>query len=187
MADFSGTMIRKMESLHIRNARRSDLETIRDVTLAAYQEYASHMPRPHWQAYRREILTTLADVRPAEQIVAELNGAIVGTVLLYPAGDVLFVPDQAPVTIEWPEVRLLAVAPAARGRGVGLMLMEECVKRARYMKSTVLTLHTIEMMQSARRLYDRLGFVRAPELDFYIPEEDLKIKGYRLNIDNAAS
>jgi GNAT superfamily N-acetyltransferase len=172
--------------MHIRNARRSDRETIRDVTLVAYQEYASHMPRPQWQAYRREILTTLADVRPAEQIVAVLDGAIVGTVLLYPAGDVLYVPDQAPVTIEWPEVRLLAVAPAVRGRGVGLMLMEECVQRARLAKSTALTLHTIDIMQAARRLYGRMGFVRAPELDFHIQAEDLTIKGYRLDLDNAA-
>jgi ribosomal protein S18 acetylase RimI-like enzyme len=157
------------------------------VTLAAYQEYASHTtPLPHWQAYRREILTTLADVRPAEQIVAELDGAIVCAVLLYPAGDVELLPDQEPISLEWPEVRLLAVAPAARGRGVGLALMEECVRRARQAKSAALTLHTIDIMQAAKRLYGRMGFIRAPELDFYIPEEDLEIKGYRLNLGNDA-
>jgi GNAT superfamily N-acetyltransferase len=175
-----------MNRLQVRAVRPGDREQIRDVTLAAYQEYASHFPRPHWEAYRQEILTTLADVRPAEQIVAELDADIVGTVLLYPAGEIFYVPDQAPVTIEWPEVRLLAVAPDARGRGVGLALMEECVRRARRSKSTALTLHTIEMMQAARRLYDRMGFVRAPELDFYIQAEDLKIKGYRLDLDKSA-
>jgi len=164
-----------MRQVVIRDARPEDRGAIREVTLAAYAEYAAQMPAPHWEAYRLNIIATLEQVAPAEQIVAESGGAVIGTVLLYPPHGLNPAPDQS----AWPEVRLLAVAPARRGAGVGAALMEECVRRARRSGSTALSLHTTDMMQSAMRMYARMGFVRAPELDFH-PLPDVTIKGYRL-------
>ena len=162
-----------MNDLIVRDARDGDREIIRRVTLSAYEQYAAVM-QTHWEGYRHNILTTLGDVKPAEQIVAEQHGAIVGTVLLYPAG-----------TLAWPELRLLAVAPAARGQGVGAALMRECVRRARQSGAAALTLHTHEIMVVAMRMYERMGFVRAPDLDFH-PAKDVTIKGYRLNLTEGA-
>ena len=67
----------------IRDARPADRQAIRHVTLEAYEEYAARM-RGFWDGYRRNIIASLDDVGPAEQLVAEHEGAIVGTVLLYP-------------------------------------------------------------------------------------------------------
>lgn len=166
--------------MYIRNARKADREAIRAVTLSAYQEYAAAMPPLHFASYRQSILATLAEEGPAECIVAEQAGQIVGSVLLFPAGATLHTP-AGHVTLTWPEVRLLAVAPSARGQGVGLALMQECIRRAQRAGAAVLTLHTTELMQAAMRLYERLGFVRAPELDFR-PAKDVLVKGYRLNL-----
>jgi GNAT superfamily N-acetyltransferase len=165
---------------NIRDARPGDRDAIRDVTLAAYQEYAPKMPA-HWQGYRQNILATLARVAPAEQIVAETEGAIAGTVLLYPARGVNAGERDVAIRNAWPEVRLLAVAPGARGRGIGAALMQECVRRARATGATALSLHTSDLMQVALRMYERMGFVRAPELDFH-PGPGLTIKGYRLDL-----
>jgi GNAT superfamily N-acetyltransferase len=178
---------RKMNNLQIRDARDTDRDAIRDVTLAAYQEYAAILPPAHWGDYRRDMLDSLVNVGPAQQIVAEQNGAIVGSVLLYPAGAVFYAPDGISfVRIEQPEVRLLAVAPAARGEGIGTALMQECVRRARLSKASTLTLRTSDMMQAAVRMYDHMGFVRAPELDFR-PVPGVTIKGYRLKLDEPGS
>lgn len=171
-----------MNHLHLRDARENDRDAIQDVTLSAYQQYAAVMPPPLWENYRQNILATLADVRPAEQIVAEQDGAIVGAVLLYPAGTVFSGSDGASVTLAWPEVRLLAVAPAARGQGIGKALMQECVRRAHQSGSAAITLHTNDMMEVAMRMYERMGFVRAPEFDFH-PAPGVTIKGYRFNLD----
>ena len=170
-----------MSDLLIRDARRSDADALRELTLAAYQEYAAQMPA-HWEAYRQNILATLANPTPAVQIVAEHARTLVGTVLLYPAGTTVSAPGGASVQRQWPEVRLLAVAPAARGRGIGAALMQECVRRARASGRAVLTLHTTDMMRVARHLYERMGFVRAPELDFH-PAPGLTIRGYRLDLE----
>ena len=167
-----------MTDLQIREARPDDREAIQDVTLTAYEQYAEIMPPPHWGFYRQSILETLADVSPAAQIVAEQDGTVVGTVLLYPAGAVFSTPDGASVTLASPEMRLLAVAPAARGQGVGAALVQECMRRARQSGVAELTLHTTDMMQVAMRMYEGMGFVRAPDLDFH-PAPDVTVKGYR--------
>lgn len=168
-------------SVQIRNASPNDQDAVRYLTLAAYQEYEALFPA-HWEDYRQNILATLALTTSAEQIVAEQNGAIVGSALLFPAGIIGFDPNGAPITRQWPEVRLLAVASSSRGQGIGAALMKECVRRGRASGAAVLTLHTTDMMQTALHLYERMGFVRASELDFH-PAPDLTVKGYRLNLE----
>jgi GNAT superfamily N-acetyltransferase len=169
------------EGLRIRDAQESDRGAIEAVTLAAYQQYAATMPT-HWEAYRQNILATLAAVVPAMQVVAEQERGVVGTVILYPAGTVFAIPGSPSITRTLPEVRLLAVAPEARGRGIGEALMHECIRRARVARATALTLHTTDIMRAAMRLYERMGFRRAPELDLR-PVPDVTIKGYTLGLE----
>jgi predicted N-acetyltransferase YhbS len=166
----------------IRDARPEDRDAIRDVTLAAYQEYAPRMPG-FWEGYRENIVASLADVGSAEQLVAEQDHAVVGTVLLYPPRR-MKLSRAASLDMPWPEVRLLAVLPAARGRGVGAALMRECMQRVRSSGGLVLSLHTTDLMQTALRMYERMGFVRAAELDF-TPEPGVMVKGYRLDLEKA--
>ena len=170
-----------MKGLRVRDARPGDRGAIEAVTLAAYQQYAASMPAL-WDGYRQNILATLAAAQPDAQIVAEEGDRIVGSVLLHPSGSVIARPGGGSVALAWPEVRLLAVAPAARGQGVGAALMQACIRRARNAGAAALTLHTTEIMQAAMRLYERIGFVRAPELDFE-PAPGVTIKGYRLGLD----
>jgi GNAT superfamily N-acetyltransferase len=162
----------------IRDARPGARDAILAVTLAAYEQYAAALSPPLWALYRQNIHATLADARPAAQIVAEDEGAVLGAVLLFPAGALMGNPGGA-ITLEWPEVRLLAVAPAAHGKGVARALMDECIQRARAAGAPGLTLHTADIMAAAMRLYERMGFTRAPELDIR-PTPGILAKGFRL-------
>jgi GNAT superfamily N-acetyltransferase len=172
-----------MPDIQIRDARLSDHEAIRAVTLAAYQEYAALMPR-FWEPYRQNILTTLAGVSPAEQIVAEQDGQILGTVLLYPIGTTFSDAEGVTMRLEWPEIRLLAVDPDRRGQGIATALMQECIRRARQTGAAWLILHTTDMMWAAMQLYEHMGFARAPELDWH-PAPEVTIKGYRFSLGEA--
>jgi GNAT superfamily N-acetyltransferase len=165
------------EPIQIRDGRDDDRDAIRDVTLAAYEEYAAVVPEPFWIAYRQHLLTTL-EAGTAERIVAEREGAIVGSVLLFPPAASAY---GGAASTECPEMRLLAVLPAARGHGVGAALVEECIRRARRAGAAALGLHTADMMRSAVRLYERRGFVRVSALDF-APAPGMLIKGYRLDL-----
>jgi ribosomal protein S18 acetylase RimI-like enzyme len=44
--------------------------------------------------------------------------------------------------------------------------MEASIERARADGATALALHTTEMMEVARAMYERMGFVRVPERDY---------------------
>ena len=175
-------MSARPDDLTIRSARSADRAAIEAVTLAAYGQYAAVLPAPLWAGYRQNIVTTLAAAEPATLIVAEAGGTLVGSVLLIPAGGTLAAPGlAAPAPLAEPELRLLAVAPAGRSRGVGRRLVEECIRRSRAAGATAITLHTTDMMEVAMALYERMGFAREPGLDF-APGPELLVKGYRLEL-----
>jgi GNAT superfamily N-acetyltransferase len=166
----------------VRDARDDERAAVRALTLRAYAEYADVMAPAAWAGLERAVRAALADSGAAERIVAERAGAIVGSVLLYPPAADAY--GGLVAEASWPEVRLLAVAPEARGLGVGAALVRECVRRARRMGARELGLHTSASMRVARAMYARLGFVRAPEHDFR-PEGAELVEGYRLPLDGA--
>ena len=169
-------------ALHIRDARPDERDAIRALTLAACEQYASRMP--HWEMYRRDLLATLDQAGPETRIVAEQDGVLVGSVLLYPASANVYATETA--NAGWPEVRLLAVAPEARGQGVGRALLDECIRRARLAGATLLGLHTEDLMEVAVGMYKRRGFVRVPQFDFS-PADGVLVKAYCLRLDDSAA
>lgn len=170
--------MQKSPQLVLRDAHPDELAAIHEVALAAYAQYATQMP--HWPMYREGMLATLAKHEGATMIVAEQSGQIVGSVLFYPGTTPIYGTPSA--NAGWPEFRLLAVAPSARGQGVGQALVEECIRRARAMGAMTLGLHTEDLMAGAVRMYTRRGFVREPTTDFY-PIPEVHVKGYRLELD----
>ena len=64
------------------------------------------------------------------------------------------------------EFRTLSVAPEGRRRGVGRALVVDCIDRARATGLTEVLLCSLSVMAPAHALYESLGFVRRPELDW---------------------
>jgi GNAT superfamily N-acetyltransferase len=77
-------------------------------------------------------------------------------------------------------VRLLAVDGAYRGRGAGKVLALFCIERARGLGKARVVLHTTRAMQTAWAMYEGLGFVRFPELDFQ--QGRLEVFGFQLSL-----
>jgi ribosomal protein S18 acetylase RimI-like enzyme len=67
-------------------------------------------------------------------------------------------------------IRMLAVDPAAQGRGVGSALVAACLDRARADGRGAVFLHSLPVMTDAQRIYERCGFRRVPERDWVFPE-----------------
>ena len=166
----------------IRDAQEDEHDAVRELTLRAYTPYAQVMAPAAWVALEQALLAALALEQPGVQrIVAEREGTLVGSVMLYPPATDAY--GGAAERVNWPEVRLLAVVPEARGQGVGRALMDECVRRARQAGAMELGLHTSASMQVAMQMYERMGFVRRPEYDFH-PEGAEVVQAYRLRLNN---
>ena len=125
--------------------------------------------------------TLLADVRrravEAEVLVA-VGPELVGCVTLVPGSSSPWaeglMPDEA-------GIRMLAVAPAAQGRGVGRALLDACIVRARQLGRTGLFLHSTPWMLAAHHLYETAGFVRVEERDWF-PVPEVPLLAFRLDL-----
>ena len=156
-------------SFEIREARTdAEVEAAGRVTVAANAEFAPADPDGPFAASWARYLVEMADAagRSADGgilLVAIEDGRVVGTVTLYLApGSMQWRPDDA-------MFRLLAVDPAARGRGIGRALFQACLERARAAGKRRMALHTTEWMTTARAMYERAGFHREPEGDAQLP------------------
>lgn len=89
---------------------------------------------------------------PEGFLVAELDGAVVGYVALHRVSSLA---SHAHVRI----IDGLVVAPSAQGRGVGEALVRAALDRAREQGAAKVTLRVLATNPSARRLYERCGFV----------------------------
>jgi ribosomal protein S18 acetylase RimI-like enzyme len=78
-----------------------------------------------------------------------------------------------------PELRLLAIAPNARRRGIGRALVDECIRRSKMSGAAALGLHTSKSLGAAIAMYEAMGFRRVPERDFQ-PEGAELVQGYQL-------
>lgn len=96
-------------------------------------------------------------------LVAEEQGTIVGALALYPPGE-----PSGHWPQDWAGVRVLAVSPHHRRKGIARILMDECVRRARAWGSPVLALNTAGYMTPAVGLYEALGFRRLPEHEHFM-------------------
>ena len=165
----------------IRDAKPEEFDEVADVISAAYAQYGPPpgSPKPLLDAFeeyrveQRDVRSRLVD---SHLIVAEEEGRIVGAVTFYPPGS-----DKKGENwpLEWAAIRLLAVHPDARGKGIGRLLTDECLRRARELGAPVVGLHTAHIMAVAQAMYERMGFTRYPENDFPITD-DFVVVAYTL-------
>lgn len=148
-------------------ATAADFDDIRRLTVGVYrdEELAG-------EAYLGELGDVEGRAGRSQLLVARLGGRVVGSVALVLDG------DFGEITADDSEAafRMLVVDPAARGAGVGELLVTTCLERARAAGKTTMVLSTDPRMTAAHRLYERLGFCRLPERDWSpVPGVDLRV------------
>ena len=147
----------------IRLAAEADDGAIGDLLVQAFNtQHAAKMPGVVSTPERLADLRNQADKRRDWTVlVAEADGAVVGTVALTRPG--------APRSEAWIEgaagLRLLAVAPSHHGQGLSSALMDEAERIARDWHVPALCLHTRRGAAGLHRLYQARGYIREPAGD----------------------
>ena len=110
-------------------------------------------------------------------VVRDEDDRVVGSVALVLSGDF----GEVTASDEEAAFRMLVVDPAARGRGIGELLVTTCLDLARAAGKRRMVLSTGPAMTAAHRLYERLGFRRLPERDWTpVPGIDLMVYALEL-------
>ena len=163
----------------IRDALPSEYTIIQELRLQAYEEHASKIPEGHWNVLKQQIVTDDQNSE-IDIMVAEIDGEIVGSVVLFPAnvqGYQGLVADE----LEYPELRKLAVSSKVRGKGIAKALVNECIKRSKEKGYKAMGLHTSDFMETAVNLYEQMGFVRVPENDFIPLDDGIVVKAFQIS------
>ncbi len=126
-------------------------------------------------SYIDQLADTARRAREAEIWVAVEGGKLLGSVTFTAAGT----PFREIAHADEGEFRMLAVNPAARGKGVGQALVELCLRRSRELGYAGVRMSSMDRMTSAHRVYERLGFVRSPE-DDWSPAPGVRLLAYAL-------
>lgn len=140
----------------IREARAEDAEAIAALWTEAYVTLGGGgRLEPYEEADFHETAGR------GEVFVAEHAGEVVGIVALFPPG----APGMAVARGEEAELARLAVAASTRGAGIGRALTELCAQRARAAGWAAIALWSRPYQREAHRLYESLGYQRAPQRD----------------------
>jgi len=153
----------------IRPAQPGELSAAGDLRVSAY--VAGEFLRPD-SGYAPRLRGLGAD-GTGIVLVAMAGQRMVGTVMLqqWPqGGQVVTGPGEA-------EIRALAVAPDAQGRGIGRALLRALVAEAARRGVRHLVLSTQPEMRAAHRLYEQEGFERLPNRD-WTPEPGVDLLAY---------
>ena len=160
------------EPIEVRPARPDELEAAGAVVLRAYTADGLATAR-----YRGTLLDARSRATDAEVAVALDAGVVVGSVTFALHGS-RWAQRTGPGEAEF---RMLGVDPAHHGRGVGTRLATWCIERARTAGARTLVISSDVRMAAAHRLYQRLGFVRRPDLD-WVPEPGVSLLVFRLDL-----
>ena len=148
-------------AMEIRRVRPDEYGEAGRVTADAYREFADS---DDWDRYLRKIADVGGRAEIASVLAAVEDGEILGTLTL--ELDRRIDDDEPPLPPGEAHIRMLGVAPGARGRGVARALLEASFRLAREAGRTRISLHTTLRMRAAQAMYDALGFERLPDRVF---------------------
>lgn len=157
----------------IRRVRPAEWEEAGEVTALAYAEFGPSTSsndevrdRGAWEAY----FGSLRDVKGRDAVAPVFvaidpdEGRVLGSLTL--ETDVRVNPDSSPLDPDEAHIRMLGVHPDARRRGVGKALMDHALAASQAAGKSRVTLHSTMPMETARGMYERMGFVLTEQETF---------------------
>lgn len=168
-----------VEVIHIETLQSQDKEAVQRLLVDSYSEYSDSYSDPqHWLDYKQSLIDSVNNEHVDQILVAKAGDDVLGTLQIFLGSEAAY--QRKELEIHDPVVRLVAVSPQARGKGIAQALLKESIAYARDKQAKALYLHTSDRMAQAIRLYERFGFVRDFSKEF--SKFDILVKCYRYDL-----
>lgn len=165
----------------IRNASPEEFAELGKLMVHVYSQLDG-FPKPHEQPDYYSMLHNIGDFtnKPGAELLVAIDeaGNLAGGVVYFKEMQYYGSGGTATQEKHASGFRLLAVAPGLQGHGIGKLLTQACITKAKTHGNQQVIIHSTKAMQTAWGMYERLGFTRSPDLDFM--QGELPVFGFRL-------
>ena len=150
--------------MNYRLANTNDIEALKTLALDAWGKFADKLTTENWARLKGNLQSNrtyedLLEKGPGFVCVNDEN-KIIGMSFLVHSGQATELYDE-----NWCSVRFVSVDPGYSGLGIGKTLTQKCIEAAKLNNEKTIALHTSEMMNAARHIYESLGFTILKEIE----------------------
>jgi GNAT superfamily N-acetyltransferase len=174
--------VRDASVYKVRTAKPEEFQEIGKLMVHVYSQlegFPTALEQPNYYKMLANV-GELTNKPQTELLVAVSGNKIVGAVVYI--GDMQYYGSGGTATHEKNTAgfRLLVVDPAARGYGIGKLLTNACIQKAKSKNLGQMIIHTTMAMPTAWKMYESIGFKRSEDLDFM--QGTLAVLGFRLKL-----
>ena len=147
-----------------RQANANDLNELKKLALDTWSQFQHELVPENWEKLKGNLANdnTWSELLTNSYSLVCVNEVdrIVGMSFLVPQGNPTELFDKS-----WCYIRFVTVDQNFAGKGIGRRLTQKCIQYAIDSGEKTIALHTSEMMNSARHIYESLGFTILKELE----------------------
>ncbi|MBK9556714.1 MAG: GNAT family N-acetyltransferase [Bacteroidetes bacterium] len=149
--------------LQFRTGTNSDIPQLQELAIKSWGEYEKVLLPDDWiklfsNISNPDTYSELLEIAHCEVCTNEEN-TIVGMAFLVPSGNATEIYEAS-----WCQLRFVSVDPSYNGQGIAKTLTQKCISLAKQQNEQIMALHTSEMMDKARHIYESLGFTILKEI-----------------------
>ena len=147
-----------------RKATVGDLQDLKKLAIKSWTAFQKQLTEYNWAS----LLETISNDKTYGRLIAQSTCFICVSDTENIIGMAFLVPNGNPTDIyltEWSYIRFLSVDPDFGGQGIGRKLTTMCIEKAKQDGEKTIALHTSELMDKARHIYESLGFEILREID----------------------
>ncbi len=152
-------------NLQYRIGTIDDKEQLQKLGLNSYGQFKNVLTHENWLKMNSFLTSGNSYselLLKAHCFVCELNNEIIGMAYLVPKGNPTDIFQS-----DWSYIRMVGVNSQFAGRGIGKKLTNMCIDFAIQNNEKIIALHTSEFMNSARYIYESVGFKKIKELESF--------------------
>jgi len=147
-----------------RQGTKDDLQSLKRLAIKSWTPFQKQLTGENWNSLNQ----TISNDKTYEELINQStcivcvadNNNIIGMAFIVPNGN----PTEIYLK-EWSYIRFVSVDPEFEGKGIGRKLTTMCIDKAKEDGEKTIALHTSEIMNNARHIYESLGFEILREID----------------------